>query len=499
MALEDAPAEHHRLICRALDDVVSGVTKNLMIFCPPGSAKSTYGNTLLSPYWLGRFPQDRVINCSYNYDLAVDFGRKARNLVAHPRYRAVFDLMLSPDTREKGHWEIHREATEDAPEVQNFGFETLKRGGYVAAGVGSGLTGRRGNIGIIDDPVKDAKDADSEIIQKRGWDWYVTVFLTRLLPGAPQVIIQTRWTDNDISGRILPEGWAGESGTFEGRDGREWRVICLPAIIETPEQAEHDPLNRKVGEVLWPEYYSREHWQTMRKTYFASPVTTRHWYALYQQVPKPLEGTYFKRDWFKWYDPENPPAALTKFISSDFAVTDSKDNPDADWTEAYVSGMDVDHNLFMALDGFYVQDTSDVWLEKWLDLSAQHKPRREFHEGGVIRKSIEPFLKKRRRERRVFTRISWLNPIADKSARLRSFQNRAAMGTVYLPRNDLGERLLRHLLEFPNSSMDHGPDACGTLALGLDEMFPPTVEKPKPKPRRRDYEESSDVDGAMIA
>ena len=477
-----------------------------MIFQPPGTAKSTYGNILLAPYYLGHFPQHKVIDCSYNYDLAKDFGRKARNLVNTPQYRTLFGSSLAPDTRAVGEWEIIVPDTEGGGgEDKNFGFDTglQKRGGFISAGVGSGLTGRRGNLGLIDDPVKDAEEGDSERIQARNWDWYVSVFDSRLLPNASRVIIQTRWNQNDLSGKILPADWDGESGEILCRDGKVWTVICMPAIVETEKQAETDPLGRKVGEVIWPDYYSVEHWQDKKKLAYSNEVTKRHWQALYQQIPKPAEGIYFKRKWFEKgrYDVDEIPARINKYLHSDFAVTDAKDNPDADWTEVYVSGMDEHGDLWMALDGFYVQGEPDRWVEKTLDLVEKHKPDCEFHEGGTIRRSIEGFFKKRRMARRIASRVEWLNPIGDKSLRLRSFQLMAASGQIHIPNNEMGDRLLDHLVDFPNTTMDHGPDACSVLTRGLEKVFPASGEpKPPPAQKRSDYGmHEPETGGHMVA
>ncbi len=504
--LESPPARHHRLVCRALDKVVTEGNQRIMIFQPPGTAKSTYANVLFSTYYLGKFPKDRVINCSYNYDLAKDFGRKARNLVNTPKYRTLFGSSLAPDTRAVGEWEITVPEREGGNGVdQNYGFDTgiKRRGGYISAGVGSGLTGRRGNLGIIDDPVKDSEDADSTKVQAKNWDWYIAVFDSRLLPNASRVIIQTRWNENDLSGKILPADWDGEIGEILCRDGKVWTVICMPAIVETEKQAETDPLDRNVGDGIWDDYYSLDHWKDKRNLAYSNEVTKRHWAALYQQIPKPAEGIYFKRKWFEKtrFDVDEIPTRINLYVHSDFAVTDGKDNPDADWTEVYVSGMDEHGDLWMAIDGFYVQGEPDKWVEKTLSLVEKHRPDCEFHEGGVIRKAVEPFFKKRRIARRIASRVEWLNPIGDKKARLRAFQLMAASGRVHLPNNEMGERLLDHLVDFPNSNMDHGPDACSVLTRGLEKVFPASgPPSPIPEPKRSDYGRyEPETGGHMVA
>ncbi|MDE2469852.1 MAG: hypothetical protein KGL35_14215, partial [Bradyrhizobium sp.] len=135
---------------------------------------------------------------------------------------------------------------------------------------------------IIDDPVKGRKDANSETVQIATWDAYLDDVMTRLVPGGWAVIIMTRWAVEDLGGKILPEGWNGESGMFECRDGRTWEVLCLQAKCET----QTDPLGRKIGEYLWPQWFDREHWIPFERE-------PRSWNSLYQQRPRPSEGAFF--------------------------------------------------------------------------------------------------------------------------------------------------------------------------------------------------------------
>lgn len=175
IAPDELPALHHELIWNACYKIVDGTLRRLMIFLPPGSAKSTYASVRFPAYYLGRLPEKSIITASYSSDLATAFGRKVRNLVDTREYSNVFtDVALTEDSRVKGEW------------------ETNKGGSYFPAGVGSGITGRRVDLGLIDDPVKRRQEADSKTIQEATWEWYRSDFLTRLKPNAAQVIIQTR-------------------------------------------------------------------------------------------------------------------------------------------------------------------------------------------------------------------------------------------------------------------------------------------------------------------
>ena len=186
---------------------------------------------------------------------------------------------------------------------------TLTNGSeFMAGGLLSGLTGNRGALGVLDDPIAGRAEAESETIRKRTWEAYVDDFCSRLIPGAPQVLIQTRWHEDDVAGRIPPEGWDGESGWIDGRDGRRWYVICLPAIADRLD----DPLGRQIGETLWPEWFSLAHWEPFKKN-------PRTWSSLYQQKPAPAEGTFFQRGWFRRYRPGSLPTKLNYYITSDHA------------------------------------------------------------------------------------------------------------------------------------------------------------------------------------
>ena len=179
------PALHHELIIRELEAVERGEVTRLMLALPPGSAKSTYTSVEFPPWFIGRNPKSSVIAASHTLDLAERFGRKARNIVASRDFKNVFDFTISEDSQAAGKW------------------ETTTGAEYFAVGVGGSVTGRRADLGIIDDPVKGREDADSERSRETVWQWYLNDFLTRLKPGARQVLIMTRWHEDDLAGRLL--------------------------------------------------------------------------------------------------------------------------------------------------------------------------------------------------------------------------------------------------------------------------------------------------------
>lgn len=458
IAPDEPPAAHHALLCDSLDDVATGHLRRLMVFMPPGSAKSTYGSVRFPAYFIGKWPQRSIICASYGENLATSFGRKVRNIVGTDQYQRLFGVSLAPDLKAKGEW------------------ETSAGGAYLARGVGSGIAGRRSDLGLIDDPVRGREDADSELIRDRAWGWYLADFLPRLKPGGAQIIIQTRWHVDDLSGRILPDGWNGESGDFEGFDGQTWRVVCLQA-----EAGANDPLGRKPGEWLWPEWFTPDHWAEVKAAQVAADI--RNWASLYQQTPEVESGTFFKREWFNRYRVGDEPKRLSRYGASDYAVTDNG----GDFTEHGVAGFDENEDLWL-LDWWHGQATADVWIEEELRLAGKHNPICWVAEGGVIRRSVEPFLKKAMRESN-YVRIEWIPSNKDKAANARSFQGLAAQGKVWIPRTEWGDRLLDQLVRFiPNTNyQDDGVDVCGLFGRLLDQTYGPRSAKPLERTQRDTY------------
>src|SRR6185312_1921451 len=259
-------AAHHRLIARKLEAVERGEISRLMITMPPRHGKSMLASEFFPAWYMGRNPDHYVVTATYAQELADDFGRKVKNQIEDKSFGAIFPgVALADDSKSAKRFHI---------EDNEGGFEhTLKqRGAYYAVGVGGPLTGRGAHLLLIDDPVKNREDADSEIVRKKTRDWYTSTAYTRLMPGGRIVIIQTRWHEDDLS------GWLLEDHQHEG-----WEVLNLPAINDD-------------GEALWPEQYDLV---ALNKIKLA--IGARDWSALYQQRPSPETGNYFKAEWLKPY------------------------------------------------------------------------------------------------------------------------------------------------------------------------------------------------------
>jgi hypothetical protein len=207
LAIGFAPALHHRLLLRELEAVERGDCQRLLVCMPPGAGKSQYCSMIYPSWYLGRNPTHSVIAASHTAELGERFGRRVRNIYASMEHRNVFGVGVAADSGAAGRW------------------ETERGGEYFAVGVGGSVAGRRCDCGIVDDPIRSREDADSDRSRERVWEWWVSDFLPRLKPGASQILIQTRWHEDDLAGRILE------------RERDEWRVLELPM-----EALPNDPL-----------------------------------------------------------------------------------------------------------------------------------------------------------------------------------------------------------------------------------------------------------------
>lgn len=433
LPVETTTAAHHRLIMECLDRVFRREIRNLMIFAPPGSAKSTYASVVYPTYAMGKRPGTRIILGSYASAIAWKQSRRARQIAKSDKYRPIFGAALVAGNQSVEEWSL-----DNASE-------------YMAGGVLAGMTGNRATDLIIDDPVSGREDAESVALRKKTRESYEDDLSTRLVPGGATIIIQTRWHQDDLSGGILPIDWDGESGLIRCRDGQDWYVLCLPAICDRPD----DPLGRKLGDPLWPQWFKGGHFDKFR-------ANSRTWSALFQQQPAPDTGDYFRREWFD-YGWDRLPPELRMFGTSDFAVT-----PDGgDYTEHGVWGLDSDNTLY-AVDWWSGQTASDVWIERMADLIVKHNPLCWIGEAGVIRRSVEPYMTTRLMHRQAMTRLEWLPSIGDKSARQRGFQAMASMGKVRFPkRSAWHERVVDQLVQFPAGRYDDATDVCGLAANSI--------------------------------
>ncbi len=439
--IETRVAHHHRVIMSAIQETMMRPNGLLMIFAPPGSAKSTYASVVSTTWAMGKWPGHRIILGSYGTTIAAKQSRKARAICKQTQYTSIWDSTprLLDDQRAVDEWSLTN------------GSE------FMAAGLLAGITGNRANGFVLDDVVMNREQADSSTLQDKIYEEYIDTVQTRLLPGGWTVLIQTRWNEGDLAGRILPEKYNGESGLIPCRDGQLWRVVCLPAIAERPD----DPLGRAPGDPLWPEWFPPTHWDKWR----LNPRAQRTWSALFQQRPAPKEGVQFSRQDFKRYELGAHPRALNYYGASDYATL----NEDGDFTEHGIAGMDKDGDLWIT-DWWYGQKETDASIEAFITMIARTRCRRWWHEGGLIDKAIAPAIRRRMRERQKYVAMEALTSISDKEAKLMSFHARVSAKTVWIPNCPWGERLIDQLVGFPAAAHDDAADVCGLLGRGIDQM-----------------------------
>ena len=420
------PAKHHQLVIEKLESVCRGEIKRLMIFMPPGSAKSTYASILFPPHYIGRHPGSCVIAASHTQELADSFGRRVRNIVEE--WGPLLGYRLSADSQAAGRW------------------STTNGSEYFAVGIGGSITGRRADLALIDDPVRSADDADSKLVRDRQWDWYQFDLMTRLKPNASIVLIQTRWHEDDLAGRILAS------------EGEKWEVLRLPMVAE-----EADVLGRAVGEPLWPDYFTDE----MRAQ---AKRNTRVWSALYQQRPSPEEGGFFKRDWIKGYQPDELPKQLRFYAASDHAVSLKQS---ADLTCLMPVGVDPAGVVWVLPDVVWDRLDGQQQVESMLKIMRSRKPLVWWAESGHISKSVGPFLTARMKEERAYFIVDEVIPAKDKRTRAQSIAARMSMGMVRFPKfAPWWEKAETEMLAFDTGTHDDFVDALAHVGMGLDRMQP---------------------------
>lgn len=443
----DAP--HHRLIARKLEAVERGEITRLMITMPPRHGKSMLASEFFPAWYLGRNPDHSVVTATYAQDLADDFGRKVKNQIEDFSFPEIFPgVGLADDSKSVKRFHI----VEDDVVLEG-GFEhTLRqRGAFYAVGVGGPLTGRGAHLLLIDDPVKNREDADSEVIRKKTKDWYTSTAYTRLMPGGRIVIIQTRWHEDDLS------GWLLEEHKHEG-----FEVLNLPAV-------------NKDGKALWADQYDLPALNRIKLA-----IGARDWSALYQQEPSPDTGNYFKAEWLRTYEKAPPRETMRVYGGSDYAVTADG----GDWTVHIVIGLDPDARMYV-LDLWRKQAASDEWVSSFCDLVLKWKPLGWAEEQGQIKSGVGPFLLKTMRDRKAYVAREQFPTRGDKAIRAQSIRGRMASEGLYLPVNALWRAEFEsELLRFDASVHDDQVDALGLIGQLLDRMLKGTAAKDPDAPIR---------------
>ena len=424
------PAKHLLYTSRKLVDATARRTTRLMVTEPPRHGKSELISKHFPFWYLGLYPHHRIILTSYEADFAASWGRKVRDLI--DEHGDIFGIKIRHDSSAANRWEL-----------EEYG------GGMVTAGAGGPITGKGGNVLIIDDPFKNAEQAASLTMRRKIWEWYRSTFYTRLEPGGVIIIIMTRWHEDDLVGRLLNP----EMGDVE-----DWTQVNFPAIAE-----EHDILGRKPGEALWPQRYDVDALMRIK----VAGVGSYWWNAMYQQHPSPPEGNILNRNWWRYY--KQAPDNFDEVIQSwdcNFEETD-----DGSYVVGQVWGKkDADKYL---LDQLRARIDFTATLQAIRSLSAKWpQARLKLIEKKANGPAVIATLK------REIPGIVPVNPQGSKEARLYAVSPDIEAGNVYIPDPSIATWVhdyVEELSVFPNGVNDDQVDA---TSQALDRLSTrPTRQK----------------------
>jgi predicted phage terminase large subunit-like protein len=406
---------HHKKIAAALDRVVSGECKRLMIAMPPRHGKSQMGSYLFPAYLMGKKPDSKLIVGSHTAELAQRFGRMIRNLVADERYKELFpDFLLSADSKAAGRW------------------DTSHGGEAFFIGKGGAMTGRGGNVVILDD-ILDEQDALSNTAMENTWEWYQSGPRQRLQPNGAIIVINTRWKTDDLSGRLLKLQGAIKSD--------KWEVLEFPAILPS-------------GGPLWPEYWKLEELEAVKHT-----IGLQKWNAQWQQTPTADEGAILKREWWQRWKPEEPP--LVEYIIQSYDTAYSKKET-ADYSVittwgVFVKDQDSGPNIILL----------DVKKGRWDFPELKRIAREEYknwNPDNVLIEAKATGITLQQELRRVGIPVTMYSPGGrragqDKVSRANSIAPILESGMVWAPETEWADELIEECAAFPNGDHDDMVDS----------------------------------------
>lgn len=434
---------HHAILGRYLDKFVAGDIKRLIVSMPPRHGKSELVSRRLPAYAFGKNPNTSIISCSYGADLASRMNRDVQRIMESPSYAQVFpnSTLNESNVRSVANGSYLRNS--DIFEIVGH------KGVYRSAGVGGGITGMGGDIIIVDDPIKNKEEAESQVYRDKIWDWYTSTLYTRLEKDAGILITMTRWHEDDLIGRLLDKKRAGD----EYAD--KWAVVEFPAIKET----DLNPIDpRQIGEPLWPWKFSKHRLLSIKAT-----SGSKDFSALYQQKPSPAEGNIVKREWWRFYTVA--PEMDKKGISADLTFKKTKKS---DYTVLQVWGRKgADKYLLDQVRdkmGFNAQltamralaakwDLEGVILSKWVEDAANANAMQE-----TLQKEIAG--------------IILVPATTSKVLRAETISPQIQSGNVYLPDPSIAPWVNDYIEEwaaFPNSTHDDQVDATSLGVLKISD------------------------------
>jgi predicted phage terminase large subunit-like protein len=438
--------KHHQIMARAFERVAKGELKRLIINMPPRHTKSEFASYLLPAWFLGKYPEKKIIQTAHTAELAVGFGRKVRNLVSSEAFSRVFDTKLSSDSKAAGRW------------------NTGAGGDYFAIGVGGAVTGKGADLLIIDDPhsEQEAKQGNPAVFDNV-YEWYTSGPRQRLQPGGAIIIVMTRWSKRDLTGQILKNS---------EKDGvNDWEVIEFPAILPS-------------GTPLWPGFWKKEELEAIK-----AEIPVSKWEAQYQQNPTSEGNAIIKRDSWRVWESEIAPQCDYVIQSWDTAFEKSNRS---DYSACTTWGV-FDHpnqngemkpNI-ICLDSFKARMEFPELKQKALELYQDWEP-----ETLIIEKraSGAPLIYELRQ---IGVPVSEYTPSkgSDKIARVNAISDLFASGIVWCPDTRWADELMEELAAFPNGDHDDLVDSTsqallrfrrgGFISLDSDEEDQPTLRRRK--------------------
>ena len=438
---------HHKVMAKKFEEIADGKIRRLIVNMPPRHTKSEFASFLLPAWFLGKYPNKKIIQCSNTAELAVGFGRKVRNLVGSEIYSTVFpNVGLKQDSKAAGRW------------------NTNHGGEYFAIGVGGTVTGKGADLLIIDDPHSEQEAAIASTnpeVYDKVFEWYSSGPRQRLQPGGSIVVVMTRWAKRDLTGRIV-QSWID-------KDGEEWEIIDFPAILPS-------------GNPLWPEFWSIEELEALK---LELPLSK--WNAQYQQQPTSEEGAIVKREWWKIWQKEDPPpcdfviqswdTAFTKNERSDYSACTT-------WGVFYMNENENDPHVIL-LDAFKERMEFPELKERAYRHYMEWEPDAFVVEAKAAGSPLIYELRQRGIPVQEFTPTRG----NDKIARINSVSDLFASGKVWAPATRWAEEVIEEMAAFPNSEHDDLVDSStqalirfrkgGFIRLDTDEQDEPQMFRRK--------------------
>ena len=414
---------HHKIIAEKLERIARGELKRLIVNMPPRHSKSEFASYLMPSWFLGRNPKLKIIQATMNTELAVRFGRKVRDLIADPIYKEVFPgTDLKPDSQAAGRW------------------ETSAGGEYFAAGVGAAMTGRGADLLIIDDPHSE-QDALSNTAYDTAWEWYTSGPRQRLQPGGAIIIVQTRWSKKDITGRLL-------QAQAKDMMADQWDVVEFPAILPS-------------GEPLWPEFWKKDELLKVKAS-----LSPGKWNAQWQQNPTSDDVAVIKRDWWQTWEREDTPRL--EYIIQSYDTAYSKKET-ADYSAITTWGVfqpkeDGDQHLIL-LDAkkgrwsfpelkIVASEENEYWEPDLILIEAKASGQPLADELRLLNLPVGTFAPGRRKG----------GGGLDKITRMHMVSPLFESGKIWAPSEKFADEVIEEVASFPNGEHD---DFCDSMTMAL--------------------------------